>query len=301
MLKLNALLILLALSLLAAHARAGDEGTFDSDGVTIRYVTEGEGEPVLLIHGWMADSSMWGGDASGNTKLTPLEGFQLIALDCRGHGQSDKPHEPDAYGPAMAQDVVRLLDHLKIDKAHLVGYSMGAFIAGHVAANHPDRVISVVFGGQAPLLAGTEPPTDGPEVTALIKAVEADDLGAYILAVRPPTPTTPDRPKLTPEQASLMARFLFYNKDPKALAAAGQGFKHLTVTEDQLRACTAPVLFIHGENEAEHVRSHIAAIRDLLGRGEIKIIEAADHMTTLTKPDFGAAIVGFLRSNRQTW
>src|SRR3954463_7486808 len=108
-----------------AHA---DEGVFDSNGVKIRYVTEGEGEAVVLVHGWMGDSTMWGRDTSGNTKLSPLEGFQLIALDCRGHGKSDKPHEQNKYGAEMAADVVRLLDHLKIKKAHLIGYSMGAFI-----------------------------------------------------------------------------------------------------------------------------------------------------------------------------
>src|SRR6186713_3256353 len=89
-----------------------DEGTFDSNGVKIRYVTEGAGEPVVLIHGWQADSSMWGADRSGNTKVdaTHAQEFQLIALDCRGHGKSDKPHDVKEYGPEMAEDVVRLLD-----------------------------------------------------------------------------------------------------------------------------------------------------------------------------------------------
>ena len=69
---------------------------------------------------------------SGNTRLdtSGTNGFQLIALDCRGHGKSDKPHDPAEYGPEMAADVVRLLDHLRIEKAHLLGYSSGAFIAG---------------------------------------------------------------------------------------------------------------------------------------------------------------------------
>src|SRR4051794_25376799 len=87
---------------------AADE-VFDSNGVKIRYVTEGTGEPVVLIHGWMGDSSTWGRDRSGNTKLKGVDGFRLIALDCRGHGKSDKPHDADQYGPEMAADVVRLL------------------------------------------------------------------------------------------------------------------------------------------------------------------------------------------------
>ena len=154
--KYRSLLTVLVVCCLVPRPVEAADDVFDSNGVKIRYVTEGKGEPVVLIHGWMGDSSMWGRDASGNTKLNTADadGFQLIALDCRGHGKSDKPHDPAKYGPEMAADVVRLLDHLKIEKAHLVGYSSGAFIAGKVAATHPERVLSVVYGGQAPLIAG---------------------------------------------------------------------------------------------------------------------------------------------------
>ena len=110
----------------------------------------------------------------------------MIALDCRGHGKSDKPHDPEKYGPEMAADVVRLLDHLKIEKAHLIGYSSGAFIAGKVAATHPKRVLSVVYAGQAPLVAGAKS-SDSSEVEVFAKAVdEGKDLGSYIIAVTPP-------------------------------------------------------------------------------------------------------------------
>ena len=271
------------------------DGVFDSNGVKIRYVTEGTGEPVVLIHGWMADSSMWGRDRSGNTKLNAAgaEGFQLIALDCRGHGQSGKPHDPEQYGAEMAADVVRLLDHLKIEKAHLVGYSMGAFIAGKVAATHPKRVLSVVYGGQAPLVAGLKS-TGSSEVDVFAKAVdEGGDLGSYIIAVTPP-----GKPKPTEAQASAMAKFMFGGKDVKALAAAGLGFEGLEVTRKQLRKCKAPVLFIHGGNESDHVKDRVAAVRKLLGRGELKIVAGADHITTLIKPEFGSAVREFLRTGK---
>src|SRR5436305_6678681 len=87
----------------------------------------------------------------------------------------------------MAADVVRLLDHLKIEKAHLIGYSSGAFIAGKVAATHPQRVLSVVYGGQAPLIVGEKASSGSSEVEVFAKAVdEGKDLGAYIIAVTPP-------------------------------------------------------------------------------------------------------------------
>src|SRR3954470_17609413 len=193
MVKNRHLMALLCLSsALPGRVEAADE-VFDSNGVKIRYVTEGTGEPVVLIHGWMGDSSTWGRDRSGNTKLKGVDGFRLIALDCRGHGKSDKPHDPKDYGPEMAADVVRLLDHLKVEKAHLVGYSSGAFIAGKVAATHPGRVLGVVYGGQAPLIVGEKSSGGSSEVEVFAKAVdEGKDLGSYVMRVWPagkPKPT----------------------------------------------------------------------------------------------------------------
>jgi pimeloyl-ACP methyl ester carboxylesterase len=189
--------------------------------------------------------------------------------------------------------VVRLLDHLKIEKAHLIGYSSGAFIAGKVAATHPERVLSVVYGGQAPLIAGTKS-SDSSEVEVFAKAVdEGKDLGSYIIAVTPP-----GKPKPTEDQAKAIAKFLYDGKDVKAFAAAGRSFKNLEVTEEQLSRCKAPILFIHGGNESDYVKDRVATVRKLLGRGEVKIVEGADHITTLTKPEFASAVIEFLRSGK---
>jgi len=268
------------------------DATFDSNGVKIRYVTEGAGVPVVLVHGWMADSSMWGRDWTGNTKLKGADGFQVIALDCRGHGKSDKPHDPKQYGPEMAADVVRLLDHLKIEKAHLIGYSSGAYIVGKVAATHPGRVLSVVYSGQAPVTEAK--PSHFSECEAFAKAVdEGQDLGSYLIAITPA-----NRPKPTEAQAKAMAKFLYGGKDLKAFAAAGRGFKDLEVTGEQLRQCPAPVLFIHGGNESDFVKGRVAAVHKLIGRGEVKVIDGGDHMTTLAKPEFAAALEKFLRTGK---
>jgi pimeloyl-ACP methyl ester carboxylesterase len=291
--KFRSLCAWLVVLCLAPCLLYAEEGVFDSNGVKIRYVTEGAGEAVVLIHGWMADSGMWGRDPSGNTRLDTrgTDGFRLIALDCRGHGKSDKPHDPAAYGPEMAADVVRLLDHLGIEKAHLLGYSSGAFIAGWVAATHPGRVLSVVYAGQAPLVAGTNAPSSS-EVEVFAKAVdEGRDLGSYIIAVIPP-----GRPKPTEDQAKSIAKYLYGGKDVQAFALAGRSFPKLEVTRKQLRKCKAPILFIHGGNESAYVKDRVAAVRALLGRGQVRVIEGGDHMTTLIKPEFGSAIVEFWRS-----
>ncbi len=279
----------LTVGLMGGVARAED-GFFDSNGVKIYYVTEGEGEPVVLIHGWMADSSMWGRDEHGNTKLNASAGFKLIAFDCRGHGKSDKPHDRKQYGVELAADVVRLLDHLHIDKAHLVGYSSGAFIAGKVAASYPERVLSVVYAGQAPVILEVMKPGDFSEVDSFARAVQSGDLGSYLIDVIPA-----DRPKPTREQAEAIAKYLYGGKDVEAFAICGQSFPELAVTITDLKKCQAPVLFIRGENESQHVKGKIETARELLGHGEIKIIPGGDHITTLTKPEFEAALLDFLR------
>ena len=171
---------------LASKPAVAADDVFESNGVKIRYVTAGKGEPIVLLHGWMSDSSMWG---RVDTNPAAKE-YLLIAVDLRGHGKSDKPHEPEKYGPEMAEDVVRLLDHLKLPKAHLVGYSMGAIVAGKVAATHPDRVLSVVYGGQAPILT-EKVKADAREIDVFAKAVEeGKGLGSYLLEVMPA-----DKPK----------------------------------------------------------------------------------------------------------
>lgn len=268
--------------LLAGPAEA-DDAVFDSNGVTIRYVTAGKGEAVVLLHGWMSDSGMWG---RLDTNPAAKE-FQLIAVDLRGHGKSDKPHDPAKYDAEVAGDVVRLLDHLKVDKAHLVGYSSGSFVAGKVAATRPDRVRSVVYGGQAPVV-GEVKASDFSEVELFAGLVEeGKDLGAYLTAVSPM--------KLTEGQAAAAAKLLYAGKDVKAFAAAGRGYKKLAVTAEELKKCPAPVLFIHGGDESDHVKKKVAAAREALGRGDLKVVDGGNHVTTLAKPEFGAAILEFIR------
>jgi len=266
----------------AMHGLAqGAEDDFDSNGVKIRYVTEGKGEAVVLIHGWMSDVTMWG------AKLKPLDGFELIALDCRGHGKSDKPRDRDKYGAEMAADVVRLLDHLKIKKAHLIGYSMGAFIAGKVAATHPERVLSVVYGGQAPLLIGE---AGAKEIDVFAKAVdEGKGLASYLMFVRP---------ELTQQTAEAFAKILYDGKDVKAWAMAGQSFKGLEVKAEDLKKCKVPTLFIYGSKEADSTKTRVAALLKVLAGSELKVVDGADHVTTLPNPVFGERLVEFLRAHK---
>jgi pimeloyl-ACP methyl ester carboxylesterase len=145
-----AIAFLLTLALGAGPA-AADE--FDSKGVKIHYVVEGKGEPVVLIHGLQSSAAInW--ELPGTLRQLASR-YQVIAFDCRGHGQSGKPTAEDQYGVEMVEDVTRLLDHLKIEKAHIVGYSMGGMIAMKFIVLHPDRVKSGVLGGMGWLKSGS--------------------------------------------------------------------------------------------------------------------------------------------------
>lgn len=119
--------------------------TFDAKGVKIHYLTAGKGEPVVLVHGLYSSAEI-------NWQLTGVvsdlaKDHLVIALDMPGHGRSDKPEKDDAYGLQVVEDVVLLLDHLKVKKAHVVGYSLGGMVVVKLMAKYPDRVASALVGG----------------------------------------------------------------------------------------------------------------------------------------------------------
>jgi pimeloyl-ACP methyl ester carboxylesterase len=124
---------------------------FSSDGVRIAYLdvvpASGSGDPVVLVHGFASNhavnwvNTMW-------VKTLGDAGYRVIALDNRGHGRSDKLYRPEDYHTeVMADDVRRLLDHLGIERADVMGYSMGARITAFLALRHPERVRSAMLGG----------------------------------------------------------------------------------------------------------------------------------------------------------
>ena len=118
---------------------------FDSAGVKIHYEIKGAGEPVILIHGLYASAKLnW--DLPGVTKELAKQ-YRVIALDNRGHGESGRPAADSEYGEKMAGDIIRLMDHLHLTNARVVGYSLGGMIAMKLVVQHPERVRSVVLGG----------------------------------------------------------------------------------------------------------------------------------------------------------
>ncbi|MDK9695240.1 MAG: alpha/beta hydrolase [Siculibacillus sp.] len=161
--------------------------SFSSDGVRIAYFDEGphDAPPIVLVHGFASNARVnW---VTTGWVATLLEaGLRVIALDNRGHGGSEGPHDPALYGTAthMAQDVRRLIDHLGLERADVMGFSMGAWIAAHLALAHPERLRSVIFGGlawamvtglggQETIAAALEAETDAEVTTAKGRAYRA--------------------------------------------------------------------------------------------------------------------------------
>ena len=146
------LIVAVLVSQAAAHTARADE-TFESNGGKINYAVQGEGEPVILIHGWLASGWInW--DVPGITAALAKD-HRVIRIDMPGHGRSDAPTDETAYGPELVEDVIRLMDHLKIKKAHIVGYSMGGIITAKLLAKHPDRTLSGTLGGMGWLREGS--------------------------------------------------------------------------------------------------------------------------------------------------
>ncbi|MFX1312105.1 MAG: alpha/beta fold hydrolase [Promethearchaeota archaeon] len=118
---------------------------FNNEGIKIYYEVEGEGPPVIMIHGFAA--SLEGNWKQTNWVEVLKNKYKLILVDCRGHGKSDKPLDPAQYGAHMTGDIIKLLDHLSIEKANFFGYSMGSRLTYGLLLSKPELFISAILGG----------------------------------------------------------------------------------------------------------------------------------------------------------
>ena len=247
---------------------------FKSDGVEIAYIDEGEGPPTLLIHGFASNLTMnW--MATGWVKTLKEAGRRVIAFDNRGHGKSEKLYELDAYGaPLMAQDARRLLDHLKITAASVIGYSMGARIAAFLALNHPQRVKAAVFGGlginMVRGMAGTRPIAHALEVPALedVKNPAARTFRAFA------------------EQTG---------SDLRALAACIRSSRD-PITKEDLARLEIPVLVAVGERDV--IGGSAVELAKLIPNAQVFEIRNKDHMKAVADQGFKKAVLEFLEKNK---
>lgn len=272
---------------LTAAVRA-EESSFDSNGVKIHYLVEGKGEPVLLIHGFAVNAKIqWG--VPGIIK-TLAKDHRVIALDVRGHGKSGKPAETKKYGTEMVEDAVRLLDHLKIKKAHVVGYSMGAIITGKLLATHPDRLLSATLGGAGVIPEGIKLP---PFIDQLADSLDkGKGIGPLITALTPP-----GKPK-TSQTALHLINIVAVGDRGKTLAAVVRSWKTLAVSKELMKKNKVPTLALIGSDDP--LKENFTLIKDDLANLKVVVIEGADHMNAFRKPKFIQVLQKFLAEHRQS-
>jgi pimeloyl-ACP methyl ester carboxylesterase len=245
--------------------------TFDSDGVQIAFIDEGQGDPVLLVHGFASSIRDNWIDPGWVTLLTG-NGFRVIAIDNRGHGSSEKLYDPARYtAPLMAQDCRRLLDHVGVARADVMGYSMGARICAFLALEHPDRVRSAIFAGlganMVRPMAGTGP------IAHALEANSIDDV----------------------TNAAARTFRAFAEKtgsDLKALAACIRGARE-PITREAVANLKMPVLVVSGSEDV--IGGSAEDLAALIPGAEAVTVPRRDHMRTVGDRVYKEAVLAFLR------
>lgn len=290
--KRSLLLVLLVVApVFARQAAAPADQFFDSNGVPIRYVERGAGPAVVLMHGYTGtlDRHFIANGVFANL----AQDHRAIAFDLRGHGKSGKPHDPGAYGEVMAGDVVRLLDHLKITRAHVIGYSLGALIAGRLATMKPERLMSIVYVAQLPMREIT--PFFETFADESVKELEGDlPFRSLALALQPP-----GAKPLPDDEIRKMIAPLVAASDVKALAALWRGYRTLLTPDGGLRAAKVPMMVLIGS--ADQAASGVPALVKTHPQIRALVIEGAYHggeLGVMRRPEFMAALREFLAAAR---
>jgi pimeloyl-ACP methyl ester carboxylesterase len=244
--------------------------SFRNGELEIAFLDEGEGEPVVLVHGFASSKEVnWVGPGW----IATLEGAgrRAIALDNRGHGESSKLYDPaDYHTDLMAEDVRALLDHLKIERADVMGYSMGARIGAFLAVRHPDRVRSLILGGLG------------------IKLVEGEGLPDSIAEAL-------EAPSLEDVSDPVGRMFRAFadqtGSDHRALAACIRGSRQVMTREEAATIQVPALVAVGGKDTIAGAPQPLAS---LLPKGEALEIPNRDHMLAVGDRVFKAAVTNFL-------
>jgi pimeloyl-ACP methyl ester carboxylesterase len=244
---------------------------FNSNGVEIAYEVWGQGSPVLLIHGFASNAFVNWRDTHW-VKVLNEAGHQVIAIDNRGHGQSEKLYDSTLYSaPIMADDAVRLLDHLKIAQVDVMGYSMGARICAFVAMNYSSRVRRGVFAGLASRMitgvGGAE------EIALALEAGSAADVA--------------DR------AARGFRIFADQTKSDRRALAACIRSSRVKVEAEALAAIRVPVLVVAGE--LDEVAGEVSGLTSVIPGSQGVVLPNRNHMNAVGDRGFKDAVLEFLK------
>jgi pimeloyl-ACP methyl ester carboxylesterase len=243
---------------------------FSVGPVELAYIDEGEGEPVVLVHGFASSKEVNWVDPGWVSTLTRA-GRRAVAFDNRGHGASTKLYDPALYhSEIMADDICALLDHLGIGRADVMGYSMGARNTAFLAVNHGDRVRSAVFGGLGVhLVNGAGLPT------SIAEALEAPSIDA-----------------VTDPQGRMFRAFADHTKsDRRALAACIRGSRQSLPREDAARIAVPTLIAVGTKDDVAGSPHELAA---LIPGSRAVDIPGRDHMLSVGDRVYKEAVVKFL-------
>lgn len=245
-------------------------GQFRSEGIDIAFIDEGEGEPILLIHGFASNLAVnW--RSTGWIDALKRAGRRVLAFDNRGHGGSGKVYDPDLYRPGvMARDAANLLAHLEIGTADVMGYSMGARIAAFLALEHPEMVRSLILGGLG--MALVEGMGGQEQIAAALEAPSLDAVGD----------DTGRTFRKFAEQTGA---------DLKALAACIRGARE-TIAPQRLARIGAPTLIAVGTRDA--VAGSAQGLARLIPGAEVLDIPDREHLPATGDRVYKAGVLAFL-------
>jgi pimeloyl-ACP methyl ester carboxylesterase len=244
--------------------------SFSHDDVEISFLDEGDGEPVMLVHGFASNKEVnWVGP--GWVTTLTRAGRRVIALDNRGHGASAKLYDPADYRNAvMAEDVRALLDHLGLPRADVLGYSMGARITAYLALAHPDRVRSAVLGGLG---------------IRLVEGVGLPDTIANALEA-------PSLADVSDPTAYMFRAFGEQTKsDLRALAACLRGSRR-TLSRAEVGRIAVPLLVAVGS--ADPIAGSPQELAALIPGAQALAIPGRDHMMAVGDRVFKSSVLDFL-------
>jgi pimeloyl-ACP methyl ester carboxylesterase len=249
---------------------------FHGETARLAYIDEGPteidlGEPILLIHGFASTHAVnwvfpqW-------VKTLTEAGRRVVAFDNRGHGRSQKSSDPEFYSmPQMAEDARALLDHLEIEAADVMGYSMGARIAAFLAEAHPGRVRAAILGGLGAQL------------------VEGGGVSPHLLAAM----EAPSLANLTNPRERMFRAFAEATKsDLAALAACARGARQ-GLDQHRLAALELPVLVATGTED--DIAGDPYELARLFPRAEALAIPGCDHNRAVGDKIYKQAVLDFLR------
>lgn len=247
--------------------------TVQSGGVPIQYEAIGQGPPIVLVHGF---SSSFERDwrRTGWVDFLVGEGRQVIGLDCRGHGRSGKPDDPEAYAcNQIPDDVLAVMEAVGIERADIMGYSMGALVTLNLLARRPERFTSAVVGGTGI----PRPSTDPQQREQLALALEAADAKT-----------------ITDPAALRFRRAVESRGNDLAALAAFQRSERTQADRATLERLELPLLVVVGAND--DAAASARELAELVQAGELVTLAGEDHQSALTAQGYKDAVARFLRS-----